>query len=150
MVRVAATGGTFDVIHRGHLALLQAAFEYDHVIMGLSTDDFAKRRGKALLHSYGERKAKLGDLVRKMFAGTICEICPLNDDFGPAALRSSVNALVVSEETRPQGDILNGLRRARHLGPVDIVVVPMVRGADGTCISTTKIRSGQMRAEETF
>lgn len=150
MVRVAATGGTFDILHRGHLALLQVAFEYDHVIVGLSTDDFAKRRGKTLLHSYEARKAKLEDLVRKMFAGRICEVCPLDDDFGPAVLRSSVDALVVSEETRPQGDILNGLRRARHLEPVDIVVVPMVRGTDGTCISTTKIRSGQMRSEETF
>lgn len=150
MVQVAATGGTFDIIHRGHLALLQAAFEYDHVIVGLSTDSFAKRRGKTLLHSYEERKAKLEDLVSRMFAGAICEICPLDDDFGPAVLRSSVDALVVSEETRPQGRTLNELRRARHLAPVDVVVVPMVRDADGTSISTTKIRSGQMGSEETF
>lgn len=150
MVQVAATGGTFDIIHQGHLALLRAAFEYDHVIIGLSTDDFAKRRGKTLLHTYDERKAKLKDIISRMFADTICEICPLNDDFGPAVLRPSVDALVASEETSPKGYDLNELRRARHLEPVDIVVVPMVYGADGTRISTTKIRSGQMRTEETY
>lgn len=150
MVQVAATGGTFDIIHQGHLALLQAAFRYDHIIIGLSTDDFAKRRGKTLMHSYEERKARLENMISKMFAGIVYEICPLDDDFGPAVLRPSVDILVVSEETRPQGRILNEMRHARCLEPVDVLVVPMVHGADGTRISTTKIRSGQMSSEETF
>lgn len=41
---VVATGGTFDELHIGHLALLTKAFEVgDKVIIGISSDEFASR-----------------------------------------------------------------------------------------------------------
>ena len=52
--------------------------------------------------------------------------------------------MVVSEETRGQGHILNRMRAKRGLGPVSVVVVPMVNATNGTRISTTKIRNQTM------
>ncbi|MFY9868655.1 MAG: adenylyltransferase/cytidyltransferase family protein, partial [Candidatus Nitrosopolaris sp.] len=52
---VVATGGTFDEIHIGHLALLSKAFELGkRVVIGVSSDEFADRvKGKGkITHSY--------------------------------------------------------------------------------------------------
>ena len=145
---VAATGGTFDIIHLGHRALLSAAMDnYDHVIIGLTTDGFAARRGKAPLNRYSVRLGNLRGMIKSEFPGGSCEICPLEDVFGPAVLRDSIDALVVSEETMDQGEALNRLRTAKGLEPVRVVVVPIVHAADGTPISTTSIRNNLMDAD---
>ena len=42
-----AMGGTFDVIHSGHMALLNKAFSLSSkVIIGLSSDQLATKKGK--------------------------------------------------------------------------------------------------------
>ena len=144
---VAATGGTFDIIHLGHRALLGAALSYDHTIIGLSTDGFAARRGKAPLHGYDTRRDSLVRHIEESHPEAAYEVCPLDDDFGPAVLRNGVDVLVVSWETRYAGRTLNVMRAERGLGAVDIAVVPMVCGRGGGRISTTRIREGMMDIE---
>ena len=40
-------GGTFDFIHKGHMTLLSEAFTIaDKVIIGLTSDEMALRKGK--------------------------------------------------------------------------------------------------------
>lgn len=146
MATVAATGGTFDILHRGHKTLLEAAFGYDHVIIGLSTDRFAGSRGKPPRYPYDTRLYNLQAYLDGQFAGRSYTICPLDDYFGPAVLCDTLDALVVSEETKQRGYTLNDMRHTRGLDAVEIVVVPMVQGADGTRISGTKIRDGIMDA----
>ena len=42
-----AMGGTFDIIHQGHLTLLANAFEISNkVIIGLTSDEFVQKKGK--------------------------------------------------------------------------------------------------------
>jgi len=44
-----AMGGTFDIIHNGHLALLEKAFTIsDDVIIGLTGDELALKKGKKI------------------------------------------------------------------------------------------------------
>ena len=51
--RTVATGGTFDHLHRGHLALLARSFEVgDRVVIGVTSDAFARREGKTPDQSY--------------------------------------------------------------------------------------------------
>lgn len=140
-----ATGGTFDLLHRGHLELLRVAFSVSSlVVIGLTSDDFAARRGKVTFNNYGQRLRNLSGLIRESFPDPGFRISRLDCDFGPAALEGGVEALVVSDETRPQGGVLNAMRRERGLPPVEVVVVPMVLAADGERISSTRLGNSEI------
>jgi len=137
-----AMGGTFDIVHSGHIALLDKAFSISSkVIIGLSSDQLAKKRRKNLTSDYPKRLSLLKSVIEKNFPNSSYEISKLENDFGPAVIEGSVKALVVSEETSDKGIRLNELRAERNLSPVRIVVVPMVLAKDGKAISTTRIKN---------
>jgi glycerol-3-phosphate cytidylyltransferase len=51
------TYGTFDLLHYGHINLLRRAKELgDYLVVGLSTDDFNKQKGKTSYFPYEKRK----------------------------------------------------------------------------------------------
>ena len=140
-----AMGGTFDVIHSGHIALLNKAFSISSkVIIGLSSDQLATKKGKNLANDYSKRLSLLKSVIEKSFPNSVYEVSKLENDFGPAVIEGSVKALVVSEETSNKGLLLNELRAERNLPPVKIVVVPMVLAEDGKSISTTRIKNSEI------
>lgn len=54
------TYGTYDLLHYGHIELLRRAKEMgDYLIVGLSTDEFNKSKGKKSYYSYNDRKYML-------------------------------------------------------------------------------------------
>ncbi len=140
-----AMGGTFDVIHKGHITLLSEAFSSStKVIIGLTSNEWASKKGKNLLNDFDERLEKLVKTIEKNFPNASFEISKLDNDFGPAVLEKKVQALVVSDETSNQGEVLNLLRKQKNLSPVDVVVVPMVLAKDGNKISTTRIKNQEI------
>jgi len=140
-----AMGGTFDAIHSGHMALLNKAFSISSkVIIGLTSDQLATKKGKNLVNDYSKRLSLLKSVIEKNFPNSSYEISKLENDFGPAVIEGSVKALVVSEETSNKGLLLNDLRVERNLPPVKIVVVPMVLAEDGKAISTTRIKNSEI------
>ena len=140
-----AMGGTFDVIHSGHMELLNKAFSISSkVIIGLSSDQLATKKGKNLANDYSKRLSLLKSVIEKSFPNSAYEISKLENDFGPAVIEGSVKALVVSEETSNKGLLLNELRAERNLPTVKIVVVPMVLAEDGKSISTTRIKNSEI------
>ena len=59
-LRRVLTYGTFDLLHYGHVRLLQrAAALGDYLIVALSTDEFNAGKGKSSFYSYGIRKEML-------------------------------------------------------------------------------------------
>jgi pantetheine-phosphate adenylyltransferase len=143
-----AMGGTFDIIHRGHLTLLENAFEIsDKVIIGLTSDEFVQKKGKTPIHKYDERLKNLTSIIFHKFPNTNFEISQLNNDFGPAVLEKDVQALIVSDETNDQGNVLNKLRTERNLPPVEVIVVPMFLAKDGVRISSTRIKNSEIDSD---
>jgi len=143
-----AMGGTFDIIHRGHLTLLENAFEIsDKVIIGLTSDEFVQKKRKTLIHKYDERLKNLISILFQKFPNTNFEISQLNNDFGPAVLEKDVQALIVSDETSDQGNVLNKLRTERNLPPVEVIVVPMFLAKDGVRISSTRIKNSEIDSD---
>jgi len=140
-----AMGGTFDIVHRGHFTLLSNAFDIaDKVIIGITSDEFAIKKGKIPINKYNQRFENLISIISKKFPNASFEISKLENDFGPAVLEKGVEALVVSDETSNQGTILNELRSKKNLPPVQVVTVPMFLAKDGTRISTTRIKNSEI------
>jgi len=143
-----ATGGTFDIIHRGHLTLLSNAFAIsDKVIIGLTSDKLAEKKEKLLINKYEKRLETLIAVISKEFPNSSFQISKLDNDFGPAVLEKEVEALVVSDETSNQGVILNQLRAEKKLPSVKIITVPMFLAKDGKRISTTRIKNSEIDTE---
>ena len=68
------TYGTFDMLHYGHVNLLERAKAYgDYLIVALSTDEFNLEKGKKCYFSYDERK-RLIESIRYVDL-VIPEIC---------------------------------------------------------------------------
>jgi pantetheine-phosphate adenylyltransferase len=143
-----AMGGTFDIIHKGHIELLRKSFSISSkVIIGLSSDELVKKMGKKISNNYHQRFESLSTAIEKNFPNSSYQISKLENDFGPAVLEEGVEALVVSEETKNMGQILNQLRAKKNLPPVEVIVVPMVLAKDGSRISTTRIRDSEIDNE---
>ena len=144
---LAATGGTFDILHAGHFALLSKAFEIsDKVIIGVTSDEFAARmKGKAkIYHTYEFRIAALKQAIDNRFGNVNYSISKLHTNFGPAVVFGEVEVLVASSETAVRGRELNEIRRAKGLKPIEIVSVNLLKADDGQPISSTRIRLGQI------
>ncbi len=142
---LAATGGAFDEIHIGHIALLSKAFRVGKkVIIGVSSDDFAKKRGKILNHNFDQRVENLKKMIKKEFGNASYEIAKLDGDFGPAVTAGEVGALVASSETQAKGRLLNKMRVKKGLKPVEVIAVELVKAEDGSPISSTRIRAGEI------
>ena len=140
-----ALGGTFDIIHKGHIALLTKAFSISsHAIIGLTGNDLALKKNKNMINDYSKRLESLIILIEKKFPNSSYAISELENDFGPAAIEGKVDALIVSEETSNKGEILNALRKNKNLPSVEVVIVPMVLAEDGSRISSTRIRNSEI------
>ncbi len=144
-----AVGGTFDEFHRGHRALLLKAFEVgNYVLIGLCTDEFARELRKPHeVATYEERLKELEDFLRKHGVLSRAEIIPLHDPYGPTLSNTSLDAIVVSEETEPRAHEINKKRIAKGLPPLSIVVIRMVPAENHVSISTTRIRRREIDRE---
>ena len=62
--RYICVGGTFDIIHTGHRALLQAAFEQgEFVFVGLGSDRLASEGREREMRSYKSRKKRYSQII---------------------------------------------------------------------------------------
>ncbi len=136
-----AVGGTFDILHDGHKALLRKAYELGRVTIGLVSDKMAKRKGHAV-NPYGIRKQALVTYVQAL-TGTEPEIVELNDPYGPT-LKTHFDYIVVSPDTIDTARRINSIRTERGMLPITIVCVDFVRACDGKPISSSRIRQREI------
>ncbi|MCL4517612.1 MAG: adenylyltransferase/cytidyltransferase family protein, partial [Thaumarchaeota archaeon] len=83
--RTVAVGGTFDHIHKGHRKLLEKAFQTgEKVYIGLTSDEFVRKSGKKIAHSFSQRKKELQRYLGDTYPLGKYEITKLEARFGPA------------------------------------------------------------------
>ena len=139
-------GGTFSPLHDGHKKLLSRSFELagddGHVIIGLSTDQFAGSKNHPIA-PYETRKEILTTFIEDSGYAATWHVIPLEDRYG-ATLDTDFDALVVSEETFPVSLEINRLRKERGRKKVDIHQITCVLADDGRWISSTRIHRGEI------
>jgi pantetheine-phosphate adenylyltransferase len=135
-----AIGGTFDILHDGHKALLKKAYALGEVIIGLVSDAMARKAH--VVNDYDTRKKPVVAYV-KALTGKDPQIVTLNDPYGPT-LEQSFDYIVVSPETLPTAKEINARRMKRELLPIKIACVDFVLAQDGIPISSTRIHKGEI------
>src|SRR2546428_8800462 len=94
-------GGTFDILHKGHEALLRTAFEGrpEKVLIGLTTDRFA-RESRPRVNPYAIRQRSLKRfLAARKWRPSRIE--PIADAYGPPDNLPALDATVVSPGRDP-------------------------------------------------
>ena len=140
-----AVGGTFEILHKGHEALLQKAFSLGKVTIGLTSDQFAEKLKKRKVEKFSERKRNLENFILKKFKKRT-KIVKINNIFGPT-LKEDFDFLVVSSETLKNALKINKEREKLGKRPIKIVKVKMVLAEDGKPISSTRIKKGEVDRE---
>jgi len=141
MYDTVAVGGTFDLFHKGHLALLMKAFEVgNHVLVGLSSDEFVKNSRKPHgIAPYSQRHEELQAFLKENGLLERTEISSLTNAYGVTLSDKRLDAIVVSEETEHRAKEINEKRKSLGLKPLPIVTVRMILSEDHYPISSTRI-----------
>lgn len=141
-----AMGGTFDILHTGHIELLKKSFEIGKfVIIGLSSDTLVKEKlEKNINNSFVVRKRNLIKIIDSEVGSPQYEITKLEDIFGPLMFSEKVDCMVASTETSYKGKRVNEIRTRMGLPTIDIVSVELKLAKDGLPISSSRIRANEI------
>jgi len=128
-------GGTFEILHPGHKALLRMAFKLGRTTIGLTSNNFAQKLKKRKVKDFKQRGKVLIGFIRKQFK-TLSEIIKIEDKFGPT-LDRDFDYIVVSPKTYKTALLINKKRRTAGKKPIKIVKIKFVLGKDGKPISSS-------------
>jgi len=138
-------GGTFDILHRGHEALLKKAFSLGEVFIGLTSDSFAKKFKKRKVEVFEKRKKALKNFIDKGLKKRV-KIFKIVDKFGPT-LKRDFDFIVVSPQTYKTAIEINKERLRRNKKLIEIVEIDFILAQDGRPISSRRILKGEIDRE---
>ena len=136
-----ALGGTFDILHDGHKALIKKAYNLGDVVIGLTSDEMAREKNH-FIHNYEARREAITTFVRDEI-GVEPMIMKLENSYGPS-IHEQFDYIVVSPETLSTAKRINDIRKTHGLPPIMIIVVDFVLAQDGKPISSARICRGEI------
>lgn len=142
-------GGTFDLLHDGHKALLNKAFETgERVIIGITSDKMCQVSSIKYQVSRFETRAKeLEDYLRQNIWLSKVKLIEINDKYGTTLTDQKLNAIVVSPETESVAKEINNLRLNKNWQPLSMIKIPWKLADDGKPINSVRIRKGEINRQ---
>lgn len=139
-------GGTFDHLHNGHKTLLQKALSLGRrVTVGVTTDSYVVEKEYVLsLKSHADRAHELHEYLKNIDKHHAVTIIPLSDIYGTTLTDRSIDAIVVSEETKPGAEKINAKRKEQGWKELPIEVCELMKDSSGTVLSSSRIRAGKV------
>jgi cytidyltransferase-like protein len=141
--RLAALGGTFDRLHRGHRDFLQFALsKSDYVVLGLTSDTYIKKYKDGLgIESYEVRKKNLQTFLKSILKENRVKIVAIDDPFGPTILPEyKFDAIIVTQGTIKGGEEINKKRKEMRLLDLPLEVFSLIKEVHGAPIASSTIR----------
>lgn len=140
-----ACGGTFDLLHKGHQAFLKKAFQISkHVSIGITIDKFCKQLKNTVYQNQVQRKRGTTQFLKENNYHKRAQVIDLADIFGTTLKDKTIQALLVSNETKRGANKINKRRNALGLKKLKIIIFEQILAKDGKKLSSGRIRDGQI------
>ena len=135
-------GGSFNVLHKGHKALLSKAFQLGNVTVGLTSNILARKIKRRKIKDFKHRRKELKNFIKKEF-DIKPKIVKIEDKFG-LTLKKDFDYIVVSPRTYKTALLINQERQKRNKKPIKIIKINFVLAQDRNPISSTRILKGKI------
>lgn len=143
--------GTFDHLHAGHKAVLErAVIEGEKVTIGITSEKFLRTykpnvfQQKKLPESLEERKIQVEAFINTIIQEGNVEYISIDTPFAPADTNPSYDALIVTSDNKMNGEEINKKRQEKNLPLLILIEVDKIPAGDGSDLSSTRIRLGEL------
>jgi len=150
MSKIAVTGGTFDLLHKGHKEFIKKILRYsDRLIIGLTSEKYVQEnKPDKGIDSYENRKESILSFLKKENLESRVEIFEINDMYGPLLDSSfEVDNIAVAPPTKEQVEKIQIKRVEHNLHRLNEINIELERAEDSGFISATRIRDGEIDRE---
>jgi inosine/xanthosine triphosphatase len=135
-------GGTFNVLHRGHRALLDKAFDVgDEVVIGITSDGFTSKNKANHVPLQDRIRALESYLSQK---GKPYSINVIESSQARLLTDDSIEALIASPETYIEAERLAKLRLEKGMRPLQVIRIGYILADDCTPISASRVLAGEI------
>lgn len=150
--KLAALGGTFDRLHKGHREFLKYALSLsENILIGVTSDAYVKKHKKAFnIFPFSERKLMLQNYFSERGLTQRVQIVQIDDSAGPLLTNDyQVEAIIATSDSSKSARDLNEQRMSMGLSKLPIEVFSLVTLDDKkTPVSSSLIREKILKMPE--